>query len=77
MTPEQLGLLLILLIIVIYSIYSIIITHKETVSSVILWGFVTFILFILVFVQATILNQDDDTCPQYEKVENVYKLKYN
>lgn len=77
MTHEQIGLLLILLIIVIYSIYSIITTDKETVSSVILWGFVTFILFILVWTQATILNQDDDTCPQYEKVENVYKLKSN
>lgn len=77
MTPSQIGLLLFLAIIVVLCIYSLTTTRENVTNATIVWAFVTFILFLIVSLQTVIINQADDKCPQYEKVENVYKLKPN
>ena len=75
MTPAQIGIVLFLAIIVVLCIYSLTTSQENVTNAVIIWGFVTFMLFLIISLQAIIINQADDKCPQYEKVENVYKLK--
>lgn len=81
MTTQQTLVLIIIGLIGLISIFSFTNTlFSKNETGKFLWSFVLIIMTMLIFVTLVmqlnyLITKAKDKCPEYEKVENVYKLK--
>lgn len=81
MTTDQIIMLILITIFAVIAFFGTSLSKNDDrrMNFIVLWLLSTGIFFIICFVSLTEMNkckeQSKGICPEYEKIENVYKLK--